>query len=192
MVDENKVSRSIILKGVRIAFADGVYEAKAFEGKGDPRYNATFLIEPGSENDKIVKEALFKAASEKWGKKADEIYKSLEGRPQSCCYYSGNLKDYDGFENMMALSAVRQEKNGPPLVLNRDKSPLTRSSGVPYSGCIVNGKVQIWAQENSFGKGLRCTLEAVQFSKDAPAFGGGAPANADGFDEEEDNSDLLD
>lgn len=191
MAEETKRARSIVLKGVRIAFADGLYQAKAFEGKGTPRYNCTFLIEPGSENDKVVKAALEAAANEKWGKKAAEIYKSVEGRPQSCCYYSGNLKEYDGFENMMALSAVRQEDNGPPSVVNRDKSPLTRQSGLPYSGSIVNAKVQIWAQDNSFGKGLRCTLEAVQFSKDAPAFGGGAPANADGFDEEEVESDLL-
>lgn len=192
--DAPKVGTSIVLKGVRIAFADGLFSAKAFEGKGDARYNCTFLIEKGSDNDKVIRAEMSRVAKKEWDDRAGAIVQSIDGRPQSCCYYSGDLKDYDGFRGKMALSAVRSQKKGAPLVIDRDKSQLTINDGRPYSGCVVNAKVQIWAQDNQYGKGIRCTLEAVQFSKDGEAFGTGGPATADGFEEEtstEDASDLF-
>ena len=45
------------LTNVRLAFPD-LFEAKEFEaGDGKPRYSATFLVEPGSENDKAIRKA---------------------------------------------------------------------------------------------------------------------------------------
>lgn len=194
MSDAKPVSKSLFLKHVRIAFAEGVRTAKEYKGDGKPRFNCKFLIEKGSDNDKLILDRIKTVAAEEFGKNWEEILKSLDGRAQTFCYVSGNLfPEYDGFAGKMALSAVRYPKNGPPLVLDRDgRTPLDVSSGRPYSGCVVTAKVQIWAQNNDYGKGIRCTLEAVQFVKDADAFGGSAPASADGFEEEvEEESALL-
>lgn len=193
MSDEKKADRSIVLKNVRIAFANGVFSPQQFEGSGAPRYSCTFLVEPGSENDKMIQAEIKKAAEAKWEKKAQITLESIAQGPQARCYYKGDLKDYDGFAGKMALSTVRPVDKGAPLVIDRDKSELHVQDGRPYSGCFVNGKVQIWAQDNKFGKGIRCTLVAVQFVKDGEAFGGGGPATADGFEEvvDEDMSDLA-
>lgn len=185
--------REVILKGVRLAFPN-LFRTTQFEGEGDPYYAATFLIEPGSANDKAIQSAITVAANAKWEKKADAVMTTIRGQSLKFCYIDGNTKEYTGFENMWALSTKRYQTNGPPKVIDRDMTVLGPESGKPYGGCYVNAKVQIWAQDNQYGKGIRCTLMAVQFLKDGDAFGGAGPANTDGFQEEsveEDASDLV-
>jgi hypothetical protein len=70
-----------------------------------------------------------------------------------------------------------------PLVLDRDKSPLTQSDGRPYAGCYVNGSIELWCQDNAYGKRINATLRGVQFYKDGEAFAGGGSATADEFDD---------
>jgi hypothetical protein len=60
---------------------------------------------------------------------------------------------------------------------------LEKDTGVIYSGCFVNAQIDIWAQDNGFGKRINCTLAGVQFAADGDAFGGGRPASADDFDD---------
>jgi hypothetical protein len=70
-----------------------------------------------------------------------------------------------------------------PLVVDKDKSPLSEASGRPYAGCYVNASLDIWAQDNSYGKRVNATLRGVQFFRDGDAFAGGAPASEDEFDD---------
>ena len=56
--------------------------------------------------------------------------------------------------------------------------------GRPYAGCIVNGQVDVWAQDNpEFGRRINAELTGVQFVRDGEAFSGGAPAKPDDFDD---------
>jgi len=181
---------TVILKNVRLAFPD-LFQAKQFDGQGAFTYAATFLVEPGSENDKLVQRAIIEAVTARWEKKAPDILKTLRGNNQKCCYYPGNLKEYDGFDGMMALSAKRQQEAGHPMVVDQKKNELSPSDGKPYGGCYVNAKVDLWAQDNKWGKGIRATLIAVQFAKDGDAFSATGPATAEGFEEEEGGNELI-
>jgi hypothetical protein len=69
---------------------------------------------------------------------------------------------------------------------------LTAKDGRPYSGCYVNVKLNVWAQDNSYGKAVRAAIQTVQFRAHGDAFGGGAPANAEGMESMEDGSDAGD
>ena len=64
-----------------------------------------------------------------------------------------------------------------------DRSPLTETDGRPYSGCYVVAIVELWAQDNSWGKRVNATLKGVQFFADGEAFSGGTPASAGDFDD---------
>ena len=172
---------NIFLKEVRIAFP-ALFEAEPFEQGGQPRYSAVFLIEPGSENDKKIRAAIKQVAAESWDKKADAMLKSFEGNSNKFCYLDGNTKDYDGFEGMMYLSAHRREVDGPVTVIDRNRAPLTKTSGKPYGGSYVNASVDIWAQVQNY-PGVRCGMLGVQFVKDGDAFGGGRPADPEDFPE---------
>lgn len=178
------------LQNVRLSYPD-LFEANEYEGKRN--FGATFLIEPGSKQDKEIREALDAEAKEKFKDKAPAILKAaLAGGNQKCCYWDGNTKTYDGYADMMALTAKRAEDKGRPLVIDKNKSPLTAADGKPYAGCYVNASVELWAQDNKFGKSVRCTLLGVQFANDGDAFSAGSVASEDDFDDLGDSGDADD
>jgi hypothetical protein len=178
----------VILKNVRLSFPE-LFTAGQFQGQGPKSYSATFIVQPGSEADQAITAAIESVAKEKWLAKAPAILKNFESK--SKCYVSGDLKAYDGYEGNMILTAKKSEEKGRPVVIGRDKQPLTEADGKPYAGCYVNAQVDVWAQDNQFGKGVRATLVAVQFWANGDAFGSGsASADFDAF-EAGDEDDLT-
>lgn len=189
------------LKHVRIAFIDELFVAAPYEGKGDPRHTATFIVEPGSANDKAIQAAILSEANVAWGKKAEAMLEDLRGDKKAYSYQK-NKKDktgevYDGFEDRYALSGVRKSKDGTPLFLHNIKDPetgkakrLTGSEGVIYAGCYVNAKVEMWAQSGTY-RGMRCGLLGVQFDAAGDSFGGASRPTDDGFDSVEAEDELA-
>lgn len=182
----------LVIRNARISFPE-LFEASQFQGQGPFNYRASFLVTPDSQAKKDIDAAISQVASDKWGKKADQYLPGLKSNPQKICFIDGNLKAYNGYENMWALSASRNQDNGAPVVVDGRKNPIRASDGKIYGGCYVNAVVEIWAQDNSFGKGIRATLVSVQFVKDGESFGGAAPATDDGLDDLGDDfdEDLL-
>ena len=178
---------------VRIAFP-ALFEAKSIND-GDPRFGANFIIEPGSKNAKALRAAMKEVADLKWGKKADTIMEELIKKGK-VSYVEGEKKSssgdvYQGFEDMYHVSANNASS---PTVIDGKKAPLTQADGKPYGGCFVNAIVDIWAQDNKFGKRINATLTGVQFHSDGDAFGGGAPASPDQFPDlgdADDDDDLM-
>lgn len=171
------------LASVRIAFPN-LFEAKTIAGsEGEPRFSAAFIIEPGSVNAKALAAAMDAVAKEKWGGKADTILKDLKSKERVCYKQSPLSKDgtpYEGFEGKHSLNASNKSR---PLILARDKTPLTAQDGKPYGGCYVHASVELWAQDNKYGKRINASLKGVQFASDGDSFGGGAPASADEFED---------
>ena len=173
------MAHEVKLKDVRLSFPD-LFTAKDYQGNGKFRYSATFLIVPGSENDKLIQAAILAAAKEEYGKDAGQI-EAWRGNPQKFCYTPGSLKKYDGYEGMMALSTHRYATQGRVGVYNRDLTPLTEADGKPYGGCYVNARVEIWAQGGK-NAGIRGGLVSVQFVRDGDAFSGATKPSADDFE----------
>jgi hypothetical protein len=168
----------IKLNQVRLAFPN-LFEAKAFNGEGKATFDATFLIDPKDPQVEAINSAIDVVAKEKWGAKADAVVKQLRATDK-VAIHDGDLKaNYAGFPGMLYVSARSEVR---PTVIDRDKSPLTSHDGRPYAGCYVNASVEIWAQDNGFGKRVNASLRGVQFVKDGDAFAGGAPADVDEFD----------
>jgi hypothetical protein len=189
------------LKHVRIAFIDELFEPGQYEGKGDFRHTATFIVEPGSANDKAIQAAIQAEAVAAWGKKADTMLEDLRGDKKAYSYQK-NKKDktgevYEGFEDRYALSGVRKAKDGAPLFLHNVKDPatgkaqrLTGKEGVIYAGCYVNAKVEMWAQAGTY-RGMRCGLLGVQYDAPGDSFGGASRPSDDGFDSVDAEDDLA-
>jgi len=177
------MSTSVKLKNVRLSFPD-LFDATQYQGVGPFRYNASFLIEPGSDNDKAVQAAILEAANEKFGKKAGTVLAGMRGNSNKYCYVSGDTKDYDGYQGMMVLSAHRKQEAGRPLVIDGNKNPLRPEDGKPYAGCYVNATVDIYAQDGQ-NAGIRCGLKGVQFAGDGDAFSGSKVSTPEDFDIEE-------
>jgi hypothetical protein len=166
------------LQNVRLSFP-GLFKAEAFKPGDAPKYKATFLVEKGSKLNAVIDAAILETAKGKWGAKAAQIVQGMRGNPNKFCYQDGDTKAYNGFAGMMALAAKSSVR---PLVLDKDKTPLTEQDGKPYAGCYVNATIELFAYENS-GNGISAQVLGVQFVADGDSFGGGAIGSPDDFDD---------
>lgn len=168
----------IMLNNVRLAFPT-LWEPKTVNGEGKPAFSASFLIEPGSATAKAVEQAIAEVARDKWGAKADALLKQMRATDKTALH-DGDLKsNYDGFAGLLYVSARTATR---PLVIDADRTPLTERDGRPYAGCYVNASVELWAQDNNYGKRVNASLRGVQFLRDGDAFAGGGAASADEFE----------
>lgn len=189
----------LMLPIVRCSFLT-LGEPKDYQGDKNFRWSATFLVPKDSTLAKQVDSAIENAAEQKWGVRGAGYLKGILGNKNLCAWLDGDIKGYDGYEGMMALSAHRPQDKGRPLVFDNDKSPIYQldntiyrgKEGRIYSGCYVNAQVEIWAQDNAKGKGIRASLLGIQRVKDGDAFGGGSRPDAEDFGEVAEGADADD
>ena len=180
----------IVIKNVRLSFPTLGLPKEFKQGDGKPRWSSTFLVEPGSDADKQIREAIIEAAKEEWPKDWEKKLKAIEGQKNQYCYLDGDTKSFDGYAGMWALSSHRAAKtkngaNPPPLVVDKDPKVSLRDDktgeligGKPYAGCYVNAKVSFYAQSGE-NPGMRCSFSVVQFVKDGDAFSSSTPTADD-------------
>ncbi len=175
---------AFMLSRVRLSFPV-LYTAEEFkQGDGKPRYSASFIVEPGSDNDAAINAAIDKAIADEFpdAAKASAFRRSCEGQGNKWAYVSGELKDYEGYGGMMILTAHRRGKDGRPRLfgLNPKAGDVPESEGLFYGGCYVNAKVEIYVQTKE-NPGVRASFSGLQFCEHGDAFSGGAVATEDDF-----------
>ena len=206
-------SPSVILKRVRLVWADIFTPGDGMNG-GPPKYKASALIEPGSENEKTAKTSMLAAAKTLWGDNAANVVRSMPANSKALRNGNDKLAD-DGsvreeYKDMLYVSSGNKNKpqvvgpkkfNGKFVTITPDGRGMvdgidvTDQLGyplvVPFRGCYVNLKVQFTAGKSFKGKDgeiipnqVFAKLEAVQYVGKGDAFGAG-PTSAEGFDEEE-------
>jgi len=156
---------NVLLKNVRLSF-NSIFEATDFEGDQNFAYNAKIMIEKGSEAEKVIKKALLEAADGAFSGKGADVIKKVQGDAAQFC-----LQPHKDDDSLLVLATKRKEKAGRPIVVDVDKSPLTKDDGKPYPGCYVNVLCRPWAMASKGKHWIRCGLEGVQFVKDGEAFG---------------------
>lgn len=176
----------IMLKNVVLAFP-ALSEPQSF-GEGEPAYGAKFPIKPNSEQQKALEAAILAEATEAWKDKADSVLKMLEEDGKVAftkkVYRSKKTGEaYQGFDGAHYLS-TRNAKT-QPTVFNQYGEELSGKSDIEakaFSGALVNASVEIWAQDNKWGRRINCSLRGVMLTGEGENFGGGsAPASADEF-----------
>ena len=170
----------IALRSKRIAFPQ-IFEADTVNGEGTPAYSLALIIPKDDPQVADVNALIDAIATEKWEKLATATLKQLR-LSDKICLHDGDLKaSYEGFEGNWYISARNTMR---PLVVARVKTPLTAADGVIYSGCYCNVFLELWAQDNAYGKRVNATLMGVQFVKDGEAFSSAGKAmSIDEFDD---------
>lgn len=167
------------LSNVRLAFPV-LFEAKTVNGEGKPAFSAAFLIDPNSLLVSVINQTIETVARAKWGARADAILKQMRAQDKTCLH-DGDLKaSYDGFPGMLYVSARNAVR---PLAIDKDKTPVAESDGRLYAGCYVNASIELWAQDNNYGKRVNASLRGVQFLRDGDAFAAGGAADESEFDD---------
>lgn len=175
------MAQKVVLRDVRLSFPD-LFEAVQYQGQGPHNFRASFLMPPDHPSRAAVDAAIQAVAKEAWKDKATGYLSSLTSNSQKCCFFDGSTKTYEGYPGNWVLTAVRDQSKGRPLVVDGQMQPLTVADGKPYAGCYVNASVELWPQDNKYGRGIRCTLLSVQFWRDGDAFGGGSAPTLDDFE----------
>ena len=180
------MATQLLLTNVTLAFP-ALGEPQAF-GEGQPAYGAKFPIEPNSENAKLIEDAIKAEAKEAWADKADSVLAMLveDGKVSySRREYRSKTtgEPYAGFEKMFYLGTRNAsvqpsvyDQYGDPVV---GKAEITRKA---FSGAVVNASVEVWAQDNKWGKRINCSLRGIMLTGEGQSFGGGSgAASADDF-----------
>ena len=153
----------IKMQAVRLSFPS-LFNTAKFGGEDTGKYEATFVLDK-VEHAEVI--AGIKAQIERLMK--EELKCKVPS--DKLCLKDGDEMGRPEFEGKYTIKASTKKR---PLVINRDKSPITESDNVIYAGCYVNAIVSLWAQDNKFGKRINAQLDGVQFCRDGEAFGDGA------------------
>ena len=171
------------LENVRISYTQALFTSQQVNGQGDPKFSSAFILGRDHPALPALQEAVIAVAKEKWPTKWEEVLKTLKAADK-LPVHDGDAKDSDGYKGNLFINASNKLK---PLVvdINADASGnpavLTAADGRPYSGCFVNAMIEIWAQDNQFGKRINASLLGVQFLMDGPRLAGGSVASASDF-----------
>lgn len=157
-------NQNIKLNNVRLSFPSLFREKKFAPTDAKGAYSATFIL------DKKINAKEIAAVNAAINDIVREVFKGK--RPPKVCLRDGEEKaETDGYGDGVMFIGCRSEKR--PQVIGRDMSPLTEEDGKPYAGCHVNAVIQLWGQDNQYGKRINAKLRAVQFFKDGKPFGEG-------------------
>lgn len=168
------------IDGVRLSYPS-LWEPVAYQANpgSQPKYNATVLI-PKSSTDVInaIAEQVKIAADQNFGAKANSVLARMKQQPNYHIIKDGDLKaDKDGYAGNVYLHASNTRA---PLVLNIDRSPLTKDDGTLCAGDYVNIIVRLYASKNY---GIICaSFTGIQKRATGDRFTAGA-ANVDDFDD---------
>jgi Protein of unknown function (DUF2815) len=179
-ISNHEDDMKILLRDVRLAFPN-LWKATAPKGGGEVAFSASFLLLPNHKQIPEIKKAMLSLATEKWGAKGAATYKALESSDKLALHNGDSKSEYEGFEGNLYVSTRSRVR---PSVFDGQRQELTEADGKPYSGCYVNASIELWAQDNSYGKRINAQLRGVQFLRDGDAFaGGGKAADAEEFDD---------
>jgi hypothetical protein len=160
------------LSNVRLSFPS-LFRKAQFSGE-DTKFEATFLLNKEDHADTIAE--INKHIQ-------DKIKNDLKGAklgPDKICLKDGDEIAYDGYAGHMSIKASNSKR---PKIIDRDKSQLSEDDDRPYAGCYVNAIIELWSQNNVYGKRINANLLGVQFYKDGDPFAAGETVTDDDFDD---------
>jgi hypothetical protein len=158
----------VILKG-RIGYPK-LWEAEAVKNdpSAKPRFGCQVYL-PKSD------EATFAKVQKAVSKLIKEKLDGVKPKPKDMCIKDGDGEDGDeNTKGFWIISANRQEKQGRPTVIDRNRAPLTAGDGKPYAGCWCNVLVSFYVPKG--WKKITASLEIVQFWADDEPYGAPRPS----------------
>ena len=170
----------VLLKDVRLSFAN-LFEAKQVQGQGTAKFSVASLFPKDHPQKAELERGIVEAAKAKWGEaKYGDVLKALKAGDRLCVHDGDSKPDIEAYKGMLFINASNKTR---PLVIGPDRAPLVAADGKPYSGSYANVIIEVWPQDNQFGKRINASFLGVQHVKDGERLAGGGVAAADDFEE---------
>lgn len=184
------MSEIIFVSKARLSFPKLV-EPSAFEAGGALKFSCDLIIDPNGRDWQQVISRAMEVAQLKWKEHANQVVNMINQDRKIRFYGQGaekinkqTYRPYDGYPGMVYISCSSDYRpqmvraNGSTAESDMEIMNLARKL---YGGCYVNAAIKIWAQDNKWGRGLRCECVAIQFDQDGEPFGDNGPVNVDGI-----------
>lgn len=172
------MSNIIKLPSVRVSFPH-FFEKPMINGE-EGKYGGVFMLKKDDKNHMKVKDLIQAEMDSLIEEKND----GKELPDSMYCLRDGDARgarpEYAGYWTINANTKRR------PLVIDRDKTPLSDDDGKIYPGCVVNAQIDLWFQKNRYGTRVNANLRGVQWvADDEPLDSSYVDPDevADGFDE---------
>lgn len=169
----------IRLENVRFTFVQSLFDAKQVNNQGEAKFSCTGLLPRDHPQLPAISALVHAAAVAKWGAKADEVLKALKAGDRLPLHDGDAKNQYQGYAGNYFINASNKMR---PLVIGPNRENYTAADGKPYSGSYGNMIIQVWCQDNQYGKRINASLLGVQFIKDGERLAGGGVAAADDFE----------
>ena len=150
------------LNNVRLSFCDLFTPVSKFDG--DPKFSASLIIDPSSEDGKANLAAFKKVVRQIEAEKFNGDEMPTEKLP----IQSGDDKGYDGWVGNVIISGANKKR---PVIVGRQRQPVAEGDlDSPVSGDYVNVILDLWGMNNAYGKRVIASLEAVQLAAKGEPF----------------------
>ena len=160
----------LYLKRVRLSFPS-LFHTEFFASEDTGKYGCTLIL------DKTQHAAAIRQINEAFDELAKEKFKGKIPPEDKLCLRNGDNGDRPELQGKMTIKASTKKR---PLVINRDKTPVTEEDGVIYAGMYVNAIITLWAQLNDWGRRINASLDGIQAWRSGEPFGS-ASVNPDEF-----------
>lgn len=206
IIERDKTGRTVLLKRVRLSFADSLQEAsvpRKAEPGTMPTHSANVLVEkdqPGFEEKKAIIVKALMATSVEFKKPEDWWKRLMETSPDKLCFKKGTSfandetgEVYKGYEN--ALVVVGKGPGGGrkrPILKDRHKRDVEVEdiNDVFYNGCYADVVVSFYGTDKGGTARITCSFEVIRSHQEGERMGGGGVGYDDeDFDDLEDDDD---
>ena len=170
-------NNQIWIKRARLSFP-ALVVAKASVQGAVPKFSGDFIVDPTAVEWPELMQLVQKVAVDKWGDQAAAMLTMIGNDKRLRCYGVGSEKIkpadgtlYAGYEGMNFVGANNASQ---PQLIGTDAQPLPPTANLNElfnGGNYVSVIINIWAQDNQFGKAIRGSLVAVQFIEKGESFG---------------------
>lgn len=151
----------IKIASARLSFPS-LFQHAVFGGEPTGKYEATAIL------DKVEHAEVISQIQQAIDSLVKEKHKGKRPADDKICLKDGDDMGRPEYEGKMTIKASTKKR---PLVINRDKTPITEDDNIIYAGCYCNFIMTIWAQDNAYGKRINAQLDGIQFVRDGDAFG---------------------
>lgn len=184
------MSDAIYLSGVRLSFPKLIEAVAPPTPPGaEKKFGSDFILPANHPDYARFMEEIGRVAVAKWKDQAGPILQFIQTDRRLRCWGGGNeklkketMKPYEGYDGMVYITGTSGEDR-PPAMIDGNGDTCDPSNTMLrkelarklYGGCYVNAALSLWAQDNQFGRAIRCNLLGIQFAKDGEPFGDAVP-----------------
>lgn len=165
----SKHTERIFIRNARLSFPALAEPRESMKGKGDLKYQATFILDKDSPCVDQIRAATARIAQAEFKDKAKQVLANTDKLPLK----DGDRRSIDGYEGKLYVKA--SSLYPPDLIDANPRHKITDPKEIAdkfQAGFRVNGYIDLFPYDVPAARGISASLVSVQFAAYDDTFGG--------------------